>query len=379
MNPLDLLERYRPVLQYDSQELYAATAVEAFVGSPFGSGPSSPYGTTLRRTDRTEISSTTQSPPLTLAWLGTRAYPNGATVNEGDFLDPFNLAYAADARDGYQRYGDKIYARFVPARNDGRHWLQYWFFYYYNSKQFAGLGVHEGDWEMVQFGIAQDAKAPDVATYSQHRDGEPLEWSDLEIDLDTGAPLVFVALGSHASYAKDGDHDAPIVDDRCDAGGKRVRPSINIIDTSAPSWVNWPGRWGSSPKKEPISFDSPVSPACQGNKWTDPDKFHKSAEKYRHKWHMRLFGIAPLDFTPTVNVVRQPDGSGRQLTYDIPPLPQEAWTAQLIITVNSVQGKPPHQYVYDATALGADLDPLMGHEIPFPPAAATPLKGLSAG
>ena len=50
-------------------------------------------------------------------------------------------------------YRDRVYGH---ARRDaqGRLWLQYWLFYYYNDFQLAGPllsgGKHEGDWELVQ-------------------------------------------------------------------------------------------------------------------------------------------------------------------------------------------------------------------------------------
>ena len=53
----------------------------------------------------------------------------------------------------------------------GRVWLQYWMWSYYNPKHLLGLGKHEGDWEVVQIGLA-DAGEPEVATFSQHEGGE---------------------------------------------------------------------------------------------------------------------------------------------------------------------------------------------------------------
>jgi hypothetical protein len=89
--------------------------------------------------------------------------------------------------------------------------LQYWFFYNYDSLG-ALPGVwqwHQGDWEQVSVGLAgnqADAK-PVFVAYSEHCSGTRLPWA-LVARVQGTHPLVFVARGSHANYAR--RVDAPL-------------------------------------------------------------------------------------------------------------------------------------------------------------------------
>ena len=72
-----------------------------------------------------------------------------------------------------RHYRDRVHGH---ARRDaqGRLWLQYWLFYYYNDFQLLGPlfsgGKHEGDWELVQLRLGADEK-PEQAVFSQHKTG----------------------------------------------------------------------------------------------------------------------------------------------------------------------------------------------------------------
>ena len=115
---------------------------------------------------------------LTLDFLGTKKYAGGAEVKATDFMDAAGRRYVEDARGlhGDPRLADRTYGHVVHDAN-GLTWLQYWFFYYYNDKNFLGIGLHEGDWEMIQIRLGRDGN-PSTATFAQHREGEALEWSE---------------------------------------------------------------------------------------------------------------------------------------------------------------------------------------------------------
>ena len=85
----------------------------------------------------------------------------------------------------------------------GRIWLQYWLWCYYNPKHLLGFGKHEGDWEVVQIGL-DAATTPEVATYSQHENGEARDWDKARRQGDH--PIVYVAPLSHACYFEPGAH-----------------------------------------------------------------------------------------------------------------------------------------------------------------------------
>jgi hypothetical protein len=161
-------------------------------------------------------------------------------------------------------YGDRVYGR--VATSAGKTWLQYWLFSYYNPQNVLGFGVHEGDWEFVQVGLNADG-APDVATYAQHDGGERCAWS--QIQKSGGAPLVYVALASHASYVSSGINPRGLYpDDYHRGGGYQVRPALEIV-TQATPFMAWRGKWGAS-------SSSPIAPRRQG-KWGDPNGFNAAA------------------------------------------------------------------------------------------------------
>src|SRR5215207_10637694 len=73
--------------------------------------------------------------------------------------------------------------------SDGKLWLQYWMFYYYNALNVETIGLHEGDFEMIQ--VALDAAGqPSEAVYAQHNGGERCPWSGVEHA--GGIPVVYV-------------------------------------------------------------------------------------------------------------------------------------------------------------------------------------------
>ena len=110
-------------------------------------------------------------------------------------------------------------------------------FHYYNNKAFFGIGLHEGDWEMIQIRLDPQSK-PNVATYAQHRDAARCAWPDVEREAtpDGPAPVVYSARGSHASYFRPGIYrEAPVVPDYNGTEGARVRPDLVVIsDRSRP-------------------------------------------------------------------------------------------------------------------------------------------------
>ncbi|KAK7224104.1 hypothetical protein V2G26_012107 [Clonostachys chloroleuca] len=81
------------------------------------------------------------------------------------------------------------------------------------------FGNHVGDWEhnMVRF---RDGR-PVGVYYSQHRDGRAYDWDEPELSKVDERPVVYSAYGSHANYAKPGEHihDIALID-FCDEGPK---------------------------------------------------------------------------------------------------------------------------------------------------------------
>jgi hypothetical protein len=154
-------------------------------------------------------------------------------------------------------YADRIHGH-VAIDDKHRLWLQYWFFYYYNDKAFLGVGLHEGDWEMVQIGLDVEGK-PEAMTFAQHAHGERCSWGQVEKQAGQ-RPVVYVARGSQASYPRAGRHRAPIVSDNADGKGQTVSPTLELLDQRQSRWVGWPGRWGSTRARSILESDSPEGP-----------------------------------------------------------------------------------------------------------------------
>jgi hypothetical protein len=175
---VDLLRRFRPQLEYDSNEAFFADSAAEWTDNPGNVlrryGPQGEPGQALAAA----IPEHGQD-KLDLEFLAHPAYGNGAPCRDGDAISD-------------------------PSRD---YWDQYWFFYFYNDYNLAGgIGLHEGDWETVQ--LRMHGASPDLAVYAQHRWAERKPWGDvdrLEGSLDT--PLVYVARGSHASYFRPGYHE----------------------------------------------------------------------------------------------------------------------------------------------------------------------------
>jgi hypothetical protein len=273
---VELLERHRPIVQYDSLESSRADSVASIVNLAMGRRCNS-----LHRADGSLIASA-QPPPeegaaqLNLDFLGASTYANGMPVRDDDYLDESGGAHADDARAMRRRKGcaDVVYGRACRDTERGL-WLQYWFFYYFNDKGFLKVGLHEGDWEMVQLRLNEDG-VPEAATYAQHSSGVRAEWDELERRENGAAPVLYCARGSHASLLRPGTQAAPVVPDHNDGLGPAVRPRLVVIGEASPTWVSWPGRWGSTRRREAFEGDSPRGPSQQPQ-WWDPGEFHRQA------------------------------------------------------------------------------------------------------
>jgi hypothetical protein len=253
-------------------------------------------------------------------------------------------------------YANQIYGRAVTDTS-GALWLQYWFFYYYNNKAFLFVGLHEGDWEMIQLRLGANDE-PDVAAYAQHAGGERCAWSDVEHDTgpDGEVPVVYSARGSHASYFRRGTYpEAPIVPDYNDAGGPRVRPELTVLSDDAPAWVGWPGRWGSTRAEiGPLGADSPRGPRQHGA-WRDPLAFYNSAGQARE---LGLAAGRELPVPPAPTITARRVGDRARVGYRFPPAPPDAPVpARLVVSVDGHgDGRPPATGSWPVSAAPGEIE-----------------------
>jgi hypothetical protein len=264
---LELLREHRPLLQY-SQEPYRMCSARTIVDTE---------GNALRR-------------------------PDGSTVRAGGGLSLDSLSDGADPAEhlvatGYSEtqpprlqadpaYANRVYGRVV---DDGRGgvWLQYWFWIYLNQKRLLGFGSHEGDWEMIQIHLGRNGE-PDRVTFAQHEHGDARRWGPergMRLQHADGHEriVVFVAPFSHASYYSTGTKFYAGGTDSPDELGPLELPDVEPFG----AWASWPGRWGGTRTR---SGTSPPGPACQGSKWSNPDRHH-ALQRSVKLWQRALKGL----------------------------------------------------------------------------------------
>jgi hypothetical protein len=201
--------------------------------------------------------------------------------------------------------------------------LEYWFFYYYDAWRLPGglYQIHEGDWEHVTVLLARqahngpDADRPVGVQYAWHKDSSTLAWPEVERCSDPCAlpsgpapappndehPVVFVGLGSHASYPfRDTWFPSMILMAHTEgadvATGRSVSPAARLVALGAddPAFVPdlpvkdegrqhvaqfmWGERGSRLPYVDEIHGSGPLSPQKQGDKFADPSKTTAGAE-----------------------------------------------------------------------------------------------------
>jgi hypothetical protein len=340
-----LLHRHVPLLRYDSQEDYFADSAAIWTDNP---------SNVLRGKDgkdRAVPNPTGAQAKLALDFLAPATYADKSAVTDADTIADTDKEYAEEAKGFHlqSEYAHRVYGR---AQRDSRNrlWLQYWYFYFYNeANRTAGFGKHEGDWEMVQILIEDDDETPDVAVYAQHDYADWRSWNGVEKAPDSGdaTPIVYSALGSHASYFTPGTHPTvPLCSDR--ANGQRQSPpsTLVIVGDEPDPWLLWPGYWGDTRRGGTLfglirAFsDSPRGP-CRHDQWFDPVTLLAKAERRRRE---QIPARAPLATSPQVMTAARTSADTLRLEVQISKLaPGTAAPVALMVTANSPEDRLPPQ------------------------------------
>ncbi len=348
-----LLGKHTPALRFSALESYRPDAVEVMT-EPFGEPGASPNW--LKRKDGHVIAGTHptgEQAQLSIGFLRRGKYGNQQPVKASDYLDIGGRDYVADARIRHANpaYANRAYGRVVT--DGGGTWLQYWFYYFYNSKSFV-VGEHEGDWEMIQLRIGDDGK-PVEATYSQHSFGEKRPWRGVR---KVGSrPLVFVAVASHACYFQPGRFrfQRVFLDHALGDGESVVPKLVDITDGGGASWVEWPGRWGSTSSLIGGIGASPPSPCEQTTRWNKPSTYHADAIKRPPPTR----AVAPIPAPPPPTSTVRRDKDGLVVRYSVrAPKGDQTEPVLLVVSVDpGAEAAPPATYSFPLERLRGTVRP----------------------
>ena len=116
-------------------------------------------------------------------------------------------------------------------RRKARIVVQYWLFAPFNlwspvvPAASDAWQAHEGDWEHIAVVLDAGGRPLHVG-YAQHCGGVRVPWADVPTQRGTARPVVYVGLGSHASYPGPGVHGT---DPRCWRDPKVVVPIFTAL------------------------------------------------------------------------------------------------------------------------------------------------------
>ncbi len=271
--PDDLLERYKPVVYYHPEENYFADAV--------GGAIDWHENLVYEALPGFVIADNEQGSPyedLNAEWLGNRAFSESDVLDEiGDNEEAANWGHVQPA------IANHVYGAAIPSADGEVIWLQYWFFYYYNDSINAGgtdFGMHEGDWEFVQYAYYVDTDQIARATYNQHNGAETCLSSALDYVITADgrvAPAVYSAKSSHASYFHPGDYNleiGPLNFGNDLASGEAGPTELTMSRLFDEPWFTWEGHWGGTFGGGPFDSSSPTGPSHGANdtEIIDPDR-----------------------------------------------------------------------------------------------------------
>ncbi|TMK56610.1 MAG: DUF946 domain-containing protein, partial [Actinobacteria bacterium] len=348
-----LLDKYEPTLSFDSEENYLADDV-AGIAENWGDGfglwsdvGTESYSNRLfdkdYETGEANGKLIGESQPggegeyqLTIGLLGA-LYPNSLPADSNDWLDE-NDNYLVDAhRLESEGFVNSAYGS-ATTDSSGKRWLQYWYWYYYNPASVKGFGKHEGDWESVLIGLDSNNR-PDEVVLSQHTGGASCTPEELE-ETPEGAPIVYVAVGSHANYPRPGTYQAPFItdSDHADGNGMAARPGLVPLEGVLPSWIAWPGHWGNTQADIGlIESTSPEGPAFH-DAWGAPDDYAAAAEECEHGFESEesaARSTAEAASAPSIETVTF-EGRKPRVAYRVPQADGDGFWPRLRLTVDEL-------------------------------------------
>jgi hypothetical protein len=123
------------------------------------------------------------------------------------------------------------------------HKIQYWWFNGYNDGPLSGGGDnHQGDWEHITIQIKNGA--PKAIYFAAH--GEPMRVALSKVRWKGNRPIVYSAVGSHASYPRPGKWSlfGPAIKDETKEGGRVWETVHSLASVRSQPWRDFAGAWG---------------------------------------------------------------------------------------------------------------------------------------
>jgi hypothetical protein len=356
-----LLAKHRPILKYDSHELYFADSAAEMTDNPANVLRDSAGGLVAAANPQVG------QDKLSLTLLGQANYPNGEAPNDDDRLGDTTKNYVEEARLLHldPNYKNQMYGRWAKSDTDGCWWLQYWFFYFYNDYNLAGeiggeiggAGLHEGDWEMIELQLDAGGN-PQLAVYSQHKHAGQRPWN--KVEKQGNRPVVYPARGSHANYfarSKLIPYWTGVWFDHANGKGWSPDIALNVVEDGDADYgwlLSWPGYWGDT-RPSGLAFDatSPSAP-CKHDVWSEP---HYLIDKAKELQAQKAGPPPALPPAPRgVSLTRE--GGTLHVSYDSRDWPAgTGQPAALIVTVNSPEDPlPPTGRKLEIDSASGDVD-----------------------
>lgn len=169
-----------------------------------------------------------------------------------------------------------VYYEYDPNAGANTKTITYWFFCAYNNFDVPDLPnqAHEGDWERITVRLNSENRATAVAFWN-HDGYCTRSWSRVLKTKVGGHPVVFSALGSHASYPGSGDYkievnNLPDQVDRTKRSSKKwlTWRSTRSVHSPKEGWYGYGGAWGSVDGPGPVGhkdFSGPLGPSRYKN------------------------------------------------------------------------------------------------------------------
>ncbi|HKO57283.1 MAG TPA: Vps62-related protein [Thermoanaerobaculia bacterium] len=270
-----VIQQFAPEVRLHPSEKYMPSAVEwylAGVSMYFNAAPSvriTPSVTVANLTTQSYTATDPGPPP------SSENYTSGASKLTGFYLSANNSSLYGGNLSGAVCYAHVLAVPSQPSHLD----IQYMFFFPYNGDIFllSIFGSHEGDWEHVTVRIDTSSNTIFAIYFSSH-DSEGKWWNQPSTSsssqdgyqLNSGHPVVYCALSSHASYPWAGTFKRLFgtANDITADGGSVWQTWTNVVNvgtTDTPlngqTWITYSGRWGSLGSG--FSFSGPLTPSYQ--------------------------------------------------------------------------------------------------------------------